>query len=88
MDVAPSCELGIPGVIPGGGPGWYLVGANGRVEVGPFPCIITSMAGSAYLHQHGRGVNPAPWMPRFTRQGLLVGSRLRSADERTGPLPG
>lgn len=76
MDVAPSCEIGIPGVQAGGGPGWYLVARSTVVEAGPFPCIITALHAAAWLHHQGRGVNPAPWLP-VKSKGLVVGSRRR-----------
>lgn len=81
MDVAPSCEIGIPHLVPGGGPGWYLVAANTVVEAGPFPGIIAALNAAAWMHWRGRGVNPAPWLPVWS-SGLVVGSRRRSTPRK------
>lgn len=76
-EYAVACDYGIPGVLPGGGPGWYLVAENTRVEAGPFPDRETADAAARWLDDHGRGVNPWPWRSVRSRQGLIVGSRYR-----------
>lgn len=69
------CDV-VPGVVRWG-PGWYLVAANDRVECGPFLSEIDAAAATWWLDEHGMGVHPAPWVLRFSRTGLMIGSRIR-----------
>jgi hypothetical protein len=76
------CQLA-PGTIPWG-PGWYLVAVNTRVEAGPFLTPRDAERAADWLDDNALGVHPAPWTPRYSATGLLVGSRVR--DRRRGGL--
>lgn len=65
-----------PGTIPWG-PGWYLVAANARVEAGPFLTELSATEAASWLDDNALGVHPGPWSPRYSAQGLLIGSRVR-----------
>lgn len=80
------CQL-TPGTIPWG-PGWYLVAANARVEAGPFLTEASALYASHWLDETGHGVHPTlepteeeeyppAYRPRYSGQGLLIGSRVR-----------
>lgn len=69
------CQL-TPGTIPWG-PGWYLVSSNSRVEAGPFLTELAAEDAAAWLEDNALGVHPFPWTPRYSAQGLLIGSRVR-----------
>lgn len=77
MDVlaGTACQL-VPGTIPWG-PGWYLVAANTRVEAGPFLTEEAAAHAARWLDNQCLGVHPAPYVPRHSRTGLLIGSRVR-----------
>lgn len=70
-----TCQL-TPGTIPWG-PGWYLVARNGRVEAGPFLTEDSAHHARRWLRDNSMGVHPAPWAPRFSSVGLIIGSRVR-----------
>lgn len=70
-----ACQL-VPGLAPWG-PGWYLVSSNTRVEAGPFATPDLALKAADWMHEEGLGVHPAPWEPRYSAQGLLIGSRVR-----------
>ena len=70
-----ACQV-VPGTIPWG-PGWFLVSTNGRVEAGPFLTEETAFHSADWLEDNGLGVHPAPWTPRWSSSGLLIGSRVR-----------
>lgn len=69
------------------GPGWYLVsvGASwapgdpvlGIVECGPFRSEETALRMAEHMDDNALGVHPAPWVPRYSERGLVIGSRLR-----------
>jgi hypothetical protein len=69
------CDL-VPGRLPWG-PGYYLIAANDRVEAGPFPSLVACLRAMAWMDDHAMGVHPAPWTTRYSRNGLLIGSRIR-----------
>jgi len=82
MDTAPSCQVGVPGVMPlapgrSRAPGWYLIAANNRAEAGPFATEAEARAGARWLDDHVLGVNPAPWLPVYSAKGLVIGSRVK-----------
>lgn len=79
-----ACQI-IPGTIPWG-PGWYLVADNTRVEAGPFLTEETAEHAAQWLDDNALGVHPAPWTPRWSGQGLLVGSRIRERGKMTAGL--
>lgn len=82
-----TCQL-VPGLIPWG-PGWYLVAANARVEAGPFLSVEDAEAAARWMSDRCYGVHPAPWSPRYSAQGLLIGSRIRERSQAEGlPLAG
>lgn len=70
-----SCQL-VPHLAPWG-PGWYLVSSNTRVEAGPFVSLEVAEAAAEWMLDNAMGVHPAPWEPRYSSSGLLVGSRVR-----------
>lgn len=77
-DYAPACEIGIPGVLPGGGPGWYLVSIETSVvEAGPFRSEGDAILGGLWMDDHARGVNVNPWEPVESTRGLVIGTRRR-----------
>lgn len=75
----------VPGVLPLGQPGWYLIGANDRVELGPFASAEAAQAGADFMEEHGWGRHPSPWSVRWSPRGLLLDSRLRDKRRRQGP---
>lgn len=77
-DYALACEI-VPGTLSGTRTGWYLVAANRRVEAGPFATEQDAHDAAWWLEDRGRGVNPSPWVPQFSRTGLQIGSRWRPA---------
>lgn len=81
LDFAPSCQVGVPGVLLNQRQGWYLIAANARVEAGPFATEADALAGAAWLDAGGWGVNPYPWEPVFSRKGMTIGSRLKGGLE-------
>lgn len=82
-DYAPSCEIGVPGVIPGGGPGWYLLSLEGQVaEAGPFATEQDAILGGLWMEDHARGVTPNPWEPVYSAKGLVIGARRRMGRRR------
>lgn len=76
-DYALTCESSVPGVLGDTRRGWYLIAENNRVEAGPFPDEDAAQRGAVWLEVSGRGVNPSPWRPLFSRTGLRIGSRWR-----------
>lgn len=76
-----TCQL-VPNVAPWG-PGWYLVSTNTRVEAGPFATPELAAQVADWMEENCLGVHPSPWEPRYSGQGLLVGSRVRDR----GKLP-
>ena len=76
-EYAASCELGVPGVLRGTRTGWYLIAANGRVEAGPFQDEAAAEYAARWMDDEARGVNPAPWLPKYSHAGLQIGSRWR-----------
>lgn len=70
-----SCQL-VPNLSPWG-PGWYLVSVNTRVEAGPFATPELALRAADWMEDMCLGVHPAPWEPRYSSTGLLVGSRVR-----------
>lgn len=74
------CQL-LPGTVRWG-PGWYLVAANGRVEGGPFLTALAACQGADWMDERCLGVHPGPWVPRYSGQGLLIGSRVRVRERR------
>lgn len=64
------------------GPGVYLIGANSRVECGPFDSDRDAQAAMTWMERNGYGVHPAPWRLYESKSGLLVGSRLRPPRDR------
>lgn len=82
-DYAPSCETGIPGARPGGGPGWYLVAMETQVvEAGPFDSEPEAILGGLWMDDQARGVTPQPWEPVHSARGLVVGARRRLGRRR------
>lgn len=75
-DLAPSCEVGVPGTV-SPGPGWYLVARNGRAEAGPFATCDDARAAARWLDETSRGVNPAPWRPCYSPSALTIGTRTK-----------
>lgn len=75
-----ACSL-VPGVV-SWGPGWYLIAANLRVEAGPFIAVEDAMSAAVWLDDQSEGVHPAPWAPRYSTTGLLIGSRIRLRGDR------
>lgn len=73
-EYAPACDLH---PVQGSGPGWYLIGANGIVEAGPFQDDHLAEAHAEWLEDRSLGVNPSPWSPEHSQRGLLIGSRYR-----------
>lgn len=71
----PSCEV-LADRHPHG-PGWYLIAANHRVEVGPYPDREAAEAAAVLLDEQTRGVNPGPWWPLLSPRGLLIGTRIK-----------
>lgn len=69
------CQV-VPGTIPWG-PGWYLIATNARVEAGPFLTELAATQAAEDLEDQALGVHPGPWSPRYSSQGLLIGSRVR-----------
>lgn len=59
------------------GPGWYLIAANNRVEVGPYPTQEAAERAAERLEREARGINPAPWWPLRSPRGLLIGTRVK-----------
>lgn len=79
-----SCSL-VPDQQPLG-PGWYIIGANDRVESGPFPTPVQANATTAWLERRSLGVHPQPWRLYQSKSGLLIGSRLRPPRMNRRPL--
>lgn len=75
------CQI-TPGTIPWG-PGWYLIAANTRVEAGPFLTQDTATHAADVLDARSEGVHPAPWEPRYSAIGLLIGSRVRDRGKKS-----
>ena len=70
------CDL-VPGRLPHG-PGYYLIAMNDRVEAGPFATMAAALRAAGWMEDHGMGVHPGPWAPRWSEVGLLVGTRIRT----------
>lgn len=79
-----TCELvPVPGLDTRHRPGWYLVSEEAnRVECGPFSDAATAERAAAWMEEHGYGVFPSPWVPYKSRNGLLIGSRMRPPRDR------
>jgi len=77
-----TCQL-VPGTAPWG-PGWYLIADNTRVEAGPFLTDVAAKEGAEWLEDHALGVHPAPYVPRWSAHGLLIGSRVRERRRKPG----
>lgn len=77
---ATVCQI-TPGTIPWG-PGWYLVAANTRVEAGPFLTEQAAERAAEWLDENSEGVHPAPWTPRHSAVGLIIGSRVRDRSKK------
>lgn len=72
----PSCQV-LPGPRRTTGPGWYLVARNMRVEAGPFTSTEEADHYAQWMDENSMGVNPAPWRPRWSPTGLLIGTRVK-----------
>ena len=80
-----TCAL-LPGV-ERHGPGWYLVSVGERwregdpvlgiVECGPLASEEAAYRMAEFMDENALGVHPAPWIPRWSARGLVIGSRLR-----------
>ena len=87
-----TCQI-VPGVRQNHGPGWYLISVGddwdptgpviGHVECGPFASEVTAARAAQWMDEEAMGVYPAPWVPYFSRRGLIVGTRLRPPRRRS-----
>lgn len=66
----------VPGVQPWG-PGWYLIGANNLVELGPFSTPQDAEYAAAWMDEHGYGRNPLPYSVHWSPRGLKFDTRRR-----------
>lgn len=86
-----TCQL-VPGV-ERHGPGWYLISVGpswspgdvvrGIVECGPFGSEASALRTAEFMDENALGVHPAPWVPRYSARGLIIGSRLRPTRPRS-----
>lgn len=74
----------VPGVLPGNGPGWYLIAANKIVELGPFASDEDAQFAAEWMDNHGWGRNPAPWTPCWSPRGMTLDTRKRNRRRSVG----